>query len=244
MDEEIKKRLELLEAASHEKKRDFWDKLQMGSTAMMPIVIAILGWYFTNSYNERQISLSEVKASQDYSLENSKMNVVQVQLIRDFSPQLTGSDATGKDVAIAALLYAAPALGKSVADIFARKNPGSGSVVADIYQSKRRDLITSLFSKDPAKRLEAYGEISNSWQSDDKFLSDLIGYCEKWQKTKNELIDVNNGLYNSIIVFNGFPLKIIKPFKKRIKEILAGIPSGSTKTLKTANELEEKLSKL
>lgn len=241
MDEELKRRLDLIEAALKEKKRDFWDKLQMGSTAMVPLVIAVLGWYFTNSYNERQIDLSEQKANQDNILENSKLNVVQVQMIRDFSPQLTGGDSTGKEVAIAALLYAAPALGKSVADIFARKNPGKGTGVADLYQSKRRDLITGLYAKDAVKRLEAYGEISNSWQSDDKLLSDLIAYCEKWQKTKNDLIDVNNGLYNTMIVLNGVSAKAIQPYRERVENIINAIPPESNKTLRAAQLLRQKM---
>ncbi|MCX2454326.1 hypothetical protein OQX61_23855 [Pedobacter sp. PLR] len=241
MEEEVKKRLDQIEASLKENKRDFWDKLQVVSTAMVPLVIAALGWYFTQSYNDRQIKLSEVKTDQENNLENSKLNIVQVQMIRDFSPQLTGKDSTGKEVAIAALLYAAPALGKTIADIFTKQNPGKGTGVADLYRSKRRDLITGLFDKDSSKRQEAYGEISTSWQSDDKFLVDLLTYCEKWFKTKNDLIDVDNGIYNSMIVLNGFPIKGLEPYREKVKKLIKEIPGESSKTLKIAAQIKGKL---
>lgn len=241
MEEDVTKRFEKIEKEIKSDKKDLWDKLQAIASFFVPITIAAVGWYFTEQYNNNQLELQNKSADRQNEIENIKLQVAQAQLIKDLMQQLTSTDQTTKDLALASIVYSAPGLGKKIADIEAKSNPGSAAAVADIYQSKRTDLINSLFSFSQTTRLAAFNEIINSWLSDDKFLGDLITQALKSQNATDNLLDYNNGIYNSLVVFQSYPKSMLLKYKEDIDKLINAVPSKNAKTRSVANAVAEKI---
>lgn len=224
-----------------DKKKDFWDKLQASSTFLIPLIIAVVGWHFTERYNQNQLDLQSKSAEKQNDIENIKLQVAQAQLTRDLMQQLTSADRTTSDIALATLVYSAPALGKNIADLVAKKGGSSQTVVANIYDGKRADLINRLFSTSAATRLSAYNEITTSWLNDEQMLAALIVQARRALSSSDMLIDKNNGVYNSLVVFKNYPTKMLIKWKPQLDSLVDAIPSGNGKTRALANELMSKI---
>lgn len=229
-------------------KKDNWDKLQILATALIPVVIAVLGLYFTEAYNKNQLALQAKIAEQQNVLqsrsadrqneiENTKLQAVQAQMVKDLTLQLSGRDLQARDIALASVVYAAPALGKKIADIIATESPGSAAVVANIYRGKRAELIAGLFSVSVSIRLSAYTEIMSNWGNDEPILSGLIAQAQKAITTNDALIDRNDGIYNVLVVFRGFPVSMLMAHKTDIIRLLHAIPQTNTKILALAKQI-------
>ncbi|MFB9844562.1 hypothetical protein [Mucilaginibacter ginsenosidivorans] len=224
-----------------DKKKDFWDKLQASSTFLIPLIIAVVGWHFTERYNQNQLDLQNRSAEKQNEIENIKLQVAQAQLTKDLMQQLTSTDRTTSDIALATLVYSAPALGKNIADLVAKKGGSSQLVVANIYDGKRADLITRLFSTSATTRLSAYNEITTSWLNDEQLLAALIAQARSALSSNDMLIDKNNGVYNSLVVFKNYPPKMLIKWKPQLDSLVDAIPSGNGKTRALANELMSKI---
>lgn len=95
-------------ANGSEKKKDFWDKLSSLLTALagplISLAIAIVGWHFTNAYNDRQSE--STKSYNDRQLQTtSSYNQGQLRLaaataVAPFMPYITGKDPAAKDYAV------------------------------------------------------------------------------------------------------------------------------------------------
>lgn len=87
---------ELVETLKNKKeeKKDFWDKFSAASTFISGVIVALVGLYFTNSYNSQQ-------AARDEILKAQQLRLAQVELVQKFIPQLNGSDREKKLAIIA-----------------------------------------------------------------------------------------------------------------------------------------------
>lgn len=222
-------------------KKDIWDRLQAVGTACIPLIIAVVGWIFTNNYNKSQSELQKITFEKQNEVQNMQVQVSQAQLIRDLTQQLASNDKTVRDIALAAIIYSAPNLGKQVADIEAQKDAASAALVANLYDGKRIDVITGLFSVNAQSRLSAYNEIINNWLSDDQFLSALIIQSKKLLQTTDSLQDRNNGLYNAMIVFQNYSTKMLVNHKTDLIDLINAIPSSNSKTQYQGKEVLKRI---
>ncbi|MDP9076683.1 MAG: hypothetical protein M3O71_04605 [Bacteroidota bacterium] len=211
-------------------KKDIWDRLQAVGTACIPLIIAIVGWLFTNNYNESQAELQKIAFEKQNEVQNSQVQLSQAQLIRDLTQQLASNDKTVRDIALAAIIYSAPNLGKQVADIESKKDAASAALVQNLYDGKRIDVITGLFSTSAQSRLSAYNQIINNWLTDDQFLADLIVQSKRLINTTDTLQDRNNGLYNAMVVFQNYSPVMLLKHKADLADLISSLPSSNSKT--------------
>jgi len=87
---------ELVEALmrKREKNKDFWDKFSSASTFISGVIVALVGLYFTNSYNAQQ-------AARDEILKTQQLRLAEVEVVQKFIPQLNGTDKEKKLALIA-----------------------------------------------------------------------------------------------------------------------------------------------
>ena len=112
---------ELVEVLKNKKedKKDFWDKFSASSTFLSGVIVALVGLYFTSSFNSQQ-------ATRDQILKNQQIRLAQVELVQKFVPQLIGTDQERK-LAIIAI----SSLGNSeLATQLAVLDPSKGSTAA------------------------------------------------------------------------------------------------------------------
>lgn len=194
MEKEFIERLEKLEKQLP-KEKDFWEKLQALTPILIPITIAVIGWYFTSAFNKNQLEIQ--KNNNDNQLQVALINssVGQSELIKDFMQHLTDKDTAVRNIAIEAILYAAPTPGKRIVEIIAKTSDVKTRDLAnDALHSKRLDLIANLFSTQKQIRLIAANEITSNWTTDDQILSGLIEKSVLCLNNPDSSPDCENGV--------------------------------------------------
>ena len=113
--------------------KDGWDKAQILSAFLVPVAITVVGYLFSQSTKEAEISIAETNA-----------RVSQAQLVQSFTSSLTSDNPDQRKIAIEAVLLALPDDGTRLVETvkefdpdasvreFARQRLGSTDLYAEI----------------------------------------------------------------------------------------------------------------
>ena len=97
------------------KPKDRWDILQVLSTALVPIAIAIVGTTFSISTSRSEISVATTNAK-----------VAQAELVHSFMEALTSGDPQERKLAVGAVMLALPEDGESLIRTVKESDPDAG----------------------------------------------------------------------------------------------------------------------
>lgn len=160
-----------------EKRKDIWDKLSaLSSIAMVfaSILVAAIGWYFTQSYNQRQIEQNKLQNDRDMTLKEQQNRLVEMETMEKMIPHLT-KDEDSKRVALVTIRnLARPELATQMAQLY----PSEGSILAlqqfasSNNPEERRQAVNALSSiatsggeQTKASALDALGSIFDNFKS-------------------------------------------------------------------------------
>jgi hypothetical protein len=110
-------------------RRNGWDKLSSLSgvfTFLSSLLVASVGWYFTNSYNERQLDLARTQARQEQETKAYQNHLAEMQTLEKMIPHLTKSESSKQVALIAISALASPELAARIGEIYG----GEGSINA------------------------------------------------------------------------------------------------------------------
>jgi hypothetical protein len=242
MDTNIIERLDKIEKALNEKQKDFWDKIQALGNILIPITIAILGWYFTNEHNKNQTEIQQLSNENQFQIALVNSSVGQSELIKDFMQHLTSKDTATRNIAIEAILYAAPTPGKKIVEVLSRTSDKQTRTFAmDALANKRIDLVSNLFSDQKQTRLVASNEITSNWTSDQQILTELLDRTSKCLSNIESSFNCNDGVYNVFAVLPSFSKQLLTEKKGAIIELANKISTNNVKTKRLADELIKQL---
>jgi len=238
MDAEIKERFEKPDKKPDVKQKDFWDKIQALTGILIPISIAAVGWYYTSENNKSQLEIQRLNNENQFQIALVNSNVGQSELIKDFIQYLTSKDTASRNIAIEAILYAAPTPGKKIVEVLSKTGDKQTSLFAtDALASKRTDLIGNLFSDQKQIRLIAANEIISNWLNDNQFLTELLNKTKECIISNEASSNCSDGVFNSFAVLPSFSKQLLLANKSTIVSIANQIALGNTKTKKLANDL-------
>lgn len=242
MDAEIKERLEKIEKKLDYKHKDLWDKIQSLTGILIPLAIAGVGWYYTSENNNSQLEIQRLNNENQFQIALVNSNVGQSELIKDFMQHLTSKDTASRNIAIEAILYAAPTPGKKIVEVLSKTgDKQTRSIAIDALASKRIDLIENLFSDQKQVRLIAANEIISNWSNDNQLLTELLNKVIACISGSVATLNCNDGVYNSFAVLPSFSKQLLLANKSTIVSIANQISPANTKTKKLANDLLEQL---
>ncbi|MFD3002862.1 hypothetical protein ACFS7Z_21015 [Pontibacter toksunensis] len=242
MEEEIKDRFEKIEKKLDNKHKDIWDKIQSLSGVLIPIAIAGVGWYYTNENSKSQLEAQRLNDENQFQIALVNSNVGQSELIKDFMQHLVSKDTATRNIAIEAILYAAPTPGKKIVEVLSRTGDKQTRLVAiDALANKRTDLISNLFSDQKQIRLIAANEIITNWTNDRLILSELLSRTKECISNSDSSPNCDDGVYNSFAVLPSFSKSLLLENKPIIVAIENNVPPNRTKTKKLANDLIKQL---
>ncbi len=108
--DEVVRQQEELKNEFHKKKKDMWDKMSIASSFISGVILAVLGIYFTQSYNRQQTQLVQQQAEEnrrqidrDNTLKEHQMRLAEIQTVGTFMPYLAGPEENRKTAAILAI---------------------------------------------------------------------------------------------------------------------------------------------
>lgn len=197
--------------------KDKWDILKILTSILIPFIIGIIGWYFTNDYNRNQLQIQKINNENQLQIALINANVRQSELIKDMLHDLTSEREVVRIAAIEAVLYAAPDPGKRIVDVLAKLGDRSTKIyVDDALATKRKYLSDNMFSEIKSKRIESSNEILSIWSNDEKMLSELV------EKSIDKLAKKDSCIFNDTIMIN--TIKVIslfapEPIRKNIVKI-------------------------
>jgi hypothetical protein len=231
MDPEINERFEKLDKKPDSKQKDFWDKIQALTGILIPITIAVVGWYYTSENNKSQLEIQRLNNENQFQIALVNSNVGQSELIKDFMQHLTSKDTAVRNIAIEAILYAAPTPGKKIVEVLSRTgDKQTRSFAVDALASKRSDLIENLFSDQKQIRLIAANEIILNWANDGQFLTELLTKTKECISGSETSSNCNDGVFNSFAVLPSFSKQLLLTNKSTIVSIANQIAPSNTKT--------------
>jgi len=238
VEKEIVDRLAKVEEQLAAQKNDLWKKITIITPILIPLVVAFIGWYFTNVHNKNELEIQKINNSNQVKVANINSNVGQSSLIKDFMPHLMNKDTAVRNIAMEAILYAAPSPGKKIVEIIAKSSDSKTRASAnDALESKRDDLVNSLFAKQKQRRLSAATEITSNWNSDEQLLSKLISRANECLDGRNTAGDCKNGIYNAMVILPSFAPELLSFYKQELKKLQTKIPTEYTKTADHAQDL-------
>ena len=114
---------------TNQKQRDSWEKLSSLAgvfTFVSSLVVASIGWYFTSSYNGRQLELNSIQAARDQQNKDYQNRLAEMQTVEKMIPHLTKDEASKRAALIAIGALATPKLAAQMAEAYG----GQGSIDA------------------------------------------------------------------------------------------------------------------
>jgi hypothetical protein len=111
------------------KRKDFWEKLSSSAGAFTfasSLLVALVGWSFTSSYNERQLEFSRHQAAQEQQNKMQANRLVEMQTVEKMIPHLTKDEQSKRAALIAIGALATPELAAQIAEAYG----GKGSIDA------------------------------------------------------------------------------------------------------------------
>jgi hypothetical protein len=111
------------------KTKDAWEKLSSISgvfTFIATLFVAGIGWYFTNSYNERQLELSQSQALRDQESKEYQHRLIEMQTVEKMIPHLVKDEKSKQAALIAISALGSPRLAARIAEVYG----GQGSINA------------------------------------------------------------------------------------------------------------------
>ena len=238
MDPEIEDRFNKIEKKLDAKTKDIWDKLPALTGILIPIVIASVGWYYTNENSKSQLDIQKLTNDNQFQIALVNANVGQSELIKDFMQHLTNKDTAIRNIAIEAILYAAPTPGKKIVDVLSKTSDKQTRLfAADALSTKRLDLITNLFSDQKQARLIAANEIVTNWSNDKQLLAEILNRTKDCLSDKESSSNCSDGVFNSFTILSSFSKQLLTENKSIISSIANRIPPTNIKTKKLANDL-------
>jgi hypothetical protein len=110
-------------------RRDTWDRLGALSgllTVLSSVIVAAVGWHFTNAYNERQQENAIQQGARDVAIRQQQTRISEMDTVVKMIPHLTQGEQSKKAALLALSALATPDLAVQMAQLFG----GVGSVQA------------------------------------------------------------------------------------------------------------------
>jgi S1-C subfamily serine protease len=133
--------------ASKAKAKDSWEKLASLSgifTFLSSLLIATVGWYFTNAYNDRQLEWNKNQSAREQENKEYQNRLAEMQTVERMIPHLANNEASKRAALVAISILASPKLATRFAEVYG----GQGSV--DALSQIATSTSTSSNSNAPA----------------------------------------------------------------------------------------------
>jgi hypothetical protein len=122
--------------------KDLWERLTASSgmlTFVSSLMIAGVGWYFTNTYNIRQSDNAQRQADRDVEIRKQQTRIAEMDTVVKMIPQLTQSEQSKRAALLALSSLATPELATQMAQLFG----GIGAVQAlDTIAAQNSSVVT------------------------------------------------------------------------------------------------------
>lgn len=162
--------------------RDAWDRLSSLSgvfTFVSSLLIAGVGWYFTSSYNDRQLELSRTLAQQEQQNKLYQNRVLEMQTVEKMIPHLTKDESSKQAALIAISTLASPDIATRIAQTYGGQ--GSINALAQLAKSETASTaapaisaLTNIASRETGSDKPAHHALARVLEGKDKAIVKVL----------------------------------------------------------------------
>src|SRR5207247_1525709 len=101
--------------------KDPWEKLSSISgvfTFISSLMIAALGWYFTNQYNQRQFEEGKRQAERELASKDYQNRLAEMQTVEKMIPHLAKDETSRQAALVAISVLASPSVATRIAEVY------------------------------------------------------------------------------------------------------------------------------
>jgi hypothetical protein len=201
-----------------ESKKDGWDKLQVLSSLLIPIVLAIFVWiqnanteFARESSADLQLKLDSLQNEREIAITTINSKVGQVNLVSNFFEALLSTNESRKKLAIKSVLIALPEEGPDLVRIVSSSENQDGikSYAEKSLDERSNKLIKEMYSVEKSERLKGFDDLYSGWKNNSDIIPKLIEYAQK--------NDTNtNGIINTLTFLNLMDKSSLTPYSKEL----------------------------
>lgn len=224
--ESLSQRLSKLES----KARDPWDKFQIVATAMVPVMLAIFGYYYTQTMKDAELASAREISDREQAIASINARVGQAQLVDSLMDELLSNDSNRKQLAIKAVLVFLKEEGQELVAAISRAdpNPEVRQYAANTLMDRRSQLIRDIFAENADLRKSSTAELARGWHSDQQLIPELLKAGRAQPKHAS-------GVINTLEVLRYVDRKLLLEHETDVRPFLAEVEGNGPMTRDRAN---------
>ncbi|MHB8522853.1 MAG: hypothetical protein ACYDH9_19125 [Limisphaerales bacterium] len=215
-------------------KKDHWDKAAVIGTVagavLVPVVLAMAGFYFSGVLSKQQINSSLQIASDN-------LRLGQYQLAAGLMKSLSSPDARERKQAISFVFVVFPeSEARRFVNLLSQSDPDFAvrTSATNALSARLAELTTDVVGSDPQKSQLAASQLTNAWQTDPMFTKSLLDAADRHQANPRAQADTAN-------LLNTLDARTLRPHSNEVSKLIRRIPADNPQFQQNVLMLNQKL---
>ncbi len=211
-----------------------WDKAAVigtvASGVLVPLALAVAGFYFSSVLSEQQIRTSREIASDN-------LRLGQYQLAAGLMKSLSSPEARERKQAISFVFIVLPELeARRLVDVLSQSDPDPAvrSSATNALNARLTELTVEAAGSDPEQSQRATSHLSNVWKDVPQFTKTLLDSASQHKANQHAQA-------NTVNLLNTLDTRKLKQHSNEVAELIRRTPSDNAQFQQNARMLNQKL---
>jgi hypothetical protein len=226
--------------------KDWWDRLQVFGTLLVPLAIALGANHFSAQMKQAEIEsaaataeaqrqIEETRGDRDYAIATTNARISQGGFLRTLLDDLLSTDPRKQKLASQAVMVALPESGPALLRVLEQTGTVETQRTATAALDNRRPvLIEQFFSESRAIRQAAYESLTSGWSADSTIVPELISTARDNKANAD-------GVYNTLVFLSHMNREALRPHVAEIRRFSQEMESIGPRTKARAEVLRSRL---
>lgn len=173
------------------KGKDPWDRFQILTTAMVPVVLAAVGYYYTQTMKDAELANAREISNREQAIAAINARVGQAQLVKSLMDELLSNNSSRKQLAIKAVLVFLKEEGQELVATISKADPSPEvrQYAANTLVDRRSQLLRDIFADNADLRKASTAELARGWHSDQQLIPELVKAARAQPTNSNGVIN-------------------------------------------------------
>lgn len=239
--EDLHAEIKRLEQKSEDKKKDAWDKWQVIGTVLVPVALALAGYFFSKALNEQQTKSNQLLSDQQIHsnelIATNNLRVNEYQIVAGIMKSFLSADPLEKTQAINfVFILLQEDEARQLVSKLSQSDPNSGvrAYAAHALDTRLSELTSNAFAEDFRKSQHATAQLTNAWLADPTLTKRLLEVADQRQND-------TNGSANAVTILSALAPTQLHPYSNQVSELIGRTPAQNSQQQLLIHQLKSKL---